>query len=54
MMTAEFIDKLDAFRQISQLRITKILDCIGGKKDLVIDGSLMKPLERFIGVKVLR
>jgi len=54
IMVPELIDKLDAFRQISQTRLTRVLDSIGGPKDLIIESSVMKPMERFIGVKVLK
>jgi hypothetical protein len=45
---------LDALHQISQRKLGDILKKIPGKKDLVIDPVLMKPLECITGVKFLR
>ena len=47
-------DKLGAFQQISQRKMIEILDVIAGKKDLIIQQKLMKLLDCFIGVTVLR
>lgn len=46
--------KLSALREISQLRLINILNQIPGKKDLIIDASLMKALDRITGISVLR
>ena len=46
--------RLSALREISQLRLINILNQIPGKKDLIIDGSLMKALDRITGISVLR
>lgn len=47
-------DKLGAFQQISQRKLIEILDGIAGKKDLIIEQKLMKLLDCFVGVTVLR
>ncbi|XP_015592020.1 vacuolar protein sorting-associated protein 33B isoform X2 [Cephus cinctus] len=47
-------DRLDTFQQISQRRFIEILDSIPGRKDLIIEHKLMKLLDCFIGVTVLR
>ncbi|KAK9506761.1 hypothetical protein O3M35_008638 [Rhynocoris fuscipes] len=46
--------KLSALGQISQEKLLTILKEIHGKKDFIIEPSLIKPLERFIGVTKLR
>lgn len=51
---ATFMSKVDAFRQISARQLTNILDSIPSPKDLVIDANLIKPLERIVGIAVLR
>lgn len=47
-------DKLGAFQQISQRKLIEILDGMSGKKDLIIEQKLMKLLDCFVGVTVLR
>lgn len=46
--------RLLCLNQISQRKLTEILVKIPGKKDLIIDPRLMKPLEQITGVSVLR
>jgi hypothetical protein len=46
--------RLDALHQISQRKLGDILTKIPGKKDLIIDPVLMKPLECITGVQFLR
>lgn len=53
-MDITFDDKLSALQQISQRKLVDILDSITGKKDLIIDQKLMKSLDSFIGVTVLK
>jgi hypothetical protein len=45
---------LDALHQISQRKLGDILNKIPGKKDLIIDPVLLKPLECITGVSFLR
>jgi hypothetical protein len=45
---------LDALHQISQRKLGDILTKIPGRKDLIIDPVLMKPLDCITGVKFLR
>jgi hypothetical protein len=45
---------LDALYQISQRKLGDILSKIRGKKDLIIDPILLKPLECITGVSFLR
>lgn len=47
-------DKLSALQQISQQKLVKILATIPGSKDLIIEQKLMKILDSFIGVTVLK
>ncbi|KAL7287479.1 hypothetical protein TKK_0018579 [Trichogramma kaykai] len=47
-------DRLNAFQQISQRKLVEILDAIAGKKDFIIEQKLMKILDSFIGVSVLK
>ncbi|GAB1867074.1 Vacuolar protein sorting-associated protein 33B [Camponotus japonicus] len=47
-------DKLNALQQISQRKLVDILDAIPGTKDLIIEQKLMKILDSFIGVTVLK
>lgn len=47
-------DRLNALQQISQRKIVDVLDSISGKKDLIIEQKLMKSLDAFIGVVVLK
>ncbi|KAK0166696.1 hypothetical protein PV327_004186 [Microctonus hyperodae] len=47
-------DRLNALQQISQRKIVDVLDSISGKKDLIIEQKLMKSLDSFIGVAVLK
>ncbi|KAL1139098.1 hypothetical protein AAG570_009159 [Ranatra chinensis] len=52
---AETLDqKLGALAQISQRKLTDILDRIAGTKDFIIHPDLIKPLERIMGVSILR
>lgn len=53
-MASDFLCRVDALAQISQQKLVNVLDSIPGKKNIIIEPSLMKPLERFIGVTVLR
>nr|CAD7394728.1 unnamed protein product [Timema cristinae] len=54
-MQSSIIDsRLDALHQISQKKLSEILVKIPGKKDLIIDHVLMKPLDRITGVSFLR
>jgi hypothetical protein len=46
--------RLDALHQISQEKLADILSKIPGRKDLIIDPLLMKPLDCIIGVPFLR
>jgi hypothetical protein len=46
--------RLDALHQISQRKLKDILSKIPGRKDLIIDPVLMKPLDCIIGVSFLR
>ena len=46
--------RLDALHQISRKKLAEILARIPGKKDLIIDTVLMKPLECITGVSFLR
>lgn len=45
---------LDAFHQISQRKLGDILTKIPGRKDLIIDPVLMKPMDCITGVQFLR
>ncbi|XP_076235670.1 vacuolar protein sorting 33B [Calliopsis andreniformis] len=47
-------DKLNILQQISQRKLVEILDAIPGTKDLVIEQKLMKILDSFVGVSVLK
>lgn len=47
-------DKLNVLQQISQRRLVEILDIITGTKDLIIEQKLMKILDSFVGMTVLR
>ncbi|KAJ8668115.1 hypothetical protein QAD02_009778 [Eretmocerus hayati] len=47
-------DRLGAFQQISQRKLVEILDTIPGKKDFIIEQKLMKILDSFVGVAVLK
>ncbi|XP_029659027.1 vacuolar protein sorting-associated protein 33B [Formica exsecta] len=48
-------DKLNALRQISQRKLVDILESIpGSMKDLIIEQKLMKILDSFVGVTVLK
>ncbi|XP_044579497.1 vacuolar protein sorting-associated protein 33B-like isoform X3 [Cotesia glomerata] len=53
-MDITFDDKLNALQQISQRKLIDILDQIFGKKDFIIEQTLMKPLDSFVGVTVLK
>lgn len=53
-MGSEFLSRVDALALVSQQRLVNVLDSIPGKKNIVIESSLMKSLERFVGVTVLR
>lgn len=46
--------KLGSLGVISQCKLQSILALCGDKKDLIIDPSLIKPLERICGVTWLR
>jgi vacuolar protein sorting-associated protein 33B len=46
--------KLASLSLISQCKLKNILALCGDKKDLIIDPSLIKPLERICGVSWLR
>ncbi|XP_060830560.1 vacuolar protein sorting-associated protein 33B [Bombus pascuorum] len=47
-------DRLNVLQQISQRKLVEILDAIPGTKDLVIEQKLMKILDSFVGVSVLK
>jgi len=47
-------DKLNVLQQISQRKLVEILDTIPGAKDLIIEPKLMKVLDSFVGVTVLK
>ncbi|CAL1679245.1 unnamed protein product [Lasius platythorax] len=47
-------DKLNVLQQISQRKLVDILDTIPGTKDLIIEQKLMKILDSFVGVTVLK
>lgn len=47
-------DRLNVLQQISQRKLVEILDAIPGSKDLVIEQKLMKILDSFVGVSVLK
>lgn len=47
-------EKLAALNQISQKKFLNILEKISGKKDLIIDPYLLKPLEHVVGAGKLR
>lgn len=47
-------DKLNVLQQISQRKFVDILDSIPGTKDLIIEQKLMKILDSFVGVTVLK
>lgn len=47
-------DKLNVLQQINQRKLVEILDTIPGTKDLIIEQKLMKVLDTFIGVSVLK
>ena len=47
-------DRLNVLQQISQRKLVEILDSIPGSKDLVIEQKLMKILDSFVGVSVLK
>lgn len=47
-------DKLNALQQINQRKLVDILDSIPGTKDLIIEQKLMKILDSFVGVTVLK
>lgn len=47
-------DKLNVLQQISQRKLVEILDVIPGTKDLIIEQKLMKILDSFVGVTVLK
>ncbi|XP_054016483.1 vacuolar protein sorting-associated protein 33B [Hylaeus anthracinus] len=47
-------DRLNVLQQISQRKLIEILDTIPGTKDLVIEQKLMKILDSFVGVSVLK
>lgn len=53
-MGSIFLERVDSLARISQLRLTQILNKIPGKKNLIIEPSLMKPLDRFVRASVLR
>lgn len=47
-------DRLNILQQISQRKLVEILDAIPGTKDFVIEQKLMKILDSFVGVSVLK
>lgn len=47
-------DKLSVLQQISQRKLVEILDNIPGTKDFIIEPKLMKILDSFVGVTVLK
>lgn len=53
-MEATLNHKLSSLSLISQSKLENILGQCGDKKDLIIDPSLIKPLERVCGVSWLR
>lgn len=53
-MDITFDDRLSALQQISQRKFVEVLNSISGKKDLIIEQKLMKPLDSFIGATVLK
>ncbi|XP_059487240.1 vacuolar protein sorting-associated protein 33B [Neocloeon triangulifer] len=46
--------RLEALPQITQRKLLSIFDSIPDVKDLLIDPAIMKPLQRFTGIKALR
>jgi hypothetical protein len=46
--------RLDALPQITQRKLLNIFDSIPDVKDLLVDPSIMKPLQRFTGIKALK
>ncbi|XP_011647765.1 vacuolar protein sorting-associated protein 33B isoform X2 [Pogonomyrmex barbatus] len=53
-MDVRLDDKLSALQQINQHKLVRILDNIPGTKDLIIEQKLMKILDSFVGVTVLK
>lgn len=47
-------DRLNVLQQISQRKLIEILDTIPGSKDLVIEQKLMKILDCFVGITLLK
>ncbi|XP_014474691.1 PREDICTED: vacuolar protein sorting-associated protein 33B [Dinoponera quadriceps] len=47
-------DKLNVLQQISQRKLVEILDVIPGTKDMIIEQKLMKILDSFVGMTVLK
>lgn len=47
-------DRLNVLQQISQRKLVEVLKEIPGTKDLVIEQKLMKILDSFVGVSVLK
>lgn len=47
-------DHLNTLQQVSQRKLVEILDVIPGKKDFIIEQKLMKILDSFVGVAVLK
>lgn len=47
-------DKLNVLQQISQRKLVEILDTISGIKDLIVEQKLMKILDSFVTVTILR
>jgi len=45
---------LSALGEISKQQLSHIISTIPGAKDLIIDPTLMKPLDRVMGVSDLR
>ncbi|XP_065349911.1 vacuolar protein sorting-associated protein 33B [Cloeon dipterum] len=46
--------RMEALPQITQRKLLSIFDSIPDVKDLLIDPAIMKPLQRFTGIKALR
>lgn len=47
-------DQLNVLQQISQEKLVKILETIPGMKDLIIEQRLIKILDSFVGLNVLK
>ncbi|CAB0007529.1 unnamed protein product [Nesidiocoris tenuis] len=53
-MQVSLDNRIGALGQISQKKLLEILTKISGRKDFIIDNTLIKPLERIVGVSKLK